>query len=290
MPNELKAAQRRLLRLRSFLAPYPTLKIRVTAPFSEGVRLLRRREAPAGNYIVQIAEPLLNELSPDWLEPSVLKYALLLRESDRCGNAAAEQHRSSLREEILRLRQKIRALLVALQPAQPTSEPKAKPQQQTFVFDLPKTPVAAIPITIEREISIDEDLSSLWLAIRAHYFPDRPEIDSYRVIWSYRKHSFTLASCNVERRRVAVAHVMQLEDARPFLDPLLYHEMCHAVLGIPPRVNGRRQIHGREFKEIERRHPGIKALDAWIRAGGWRHAVRKSRRRPKLKASTSRSR
>ncbi len=275
MPNDRIPEQRRVLRLRSYLAPYPSLKIRLVPSSSDGVRVLKRRDSIAANYVVEVAAPLLRDDAPDWLEPTVLRYALLLRESDRSGAAVAEQRRSSLREEIMRLRQKLRALFAALQPPVVTP-PSRAPKQEAFVFGPPKRPAKPARVT-----SIDEELSSLWRAIREHYFPDRPEIDSYRVIWSYRKHSFTLASCNVERRRVAVAHVMQLEDARPFLDPLLYHEMCHAVLGIPPKVNGRRQIHGREFKELERRHPGIKALDAWIRAGGWRVAVRKSRRRPK---------
>lgn len=285
MPNVLSSEQRRILRLRSYLAPYPSLKIRLVEQCADGVRVLRRRDTPS--YVVEIAAPLLTDTAPDWLEPTILRYALLLRESDRSGALAAEQQRSSLREEILRLRQKLRALLAALQPPATIPIRREPPRQEAFDFRPQKRPERrAAPQTSE----IDAELTALWRAIREHYFPDRPEIDGYRVIWSYRKHSFTLASCNVERRRVAVAHVMQLEDARPFLDPLLYHEMCHAVLGIPPRVNGRRQIHGREFKELERRHPGIQALDAWIRVGGWRTAVRKSRRRPKPTAATSRSR
>ena len=282
MPNALSVEQRRLLRLRSYLAPYPSLRVRLVDSCPDGVRVLRRRDAVG--YVVEIATPLLRDSAPDWLEPTILRYALLLRESDRSGAMAVEQQRSSLREEILRLRQKLRELIAILQPA--TRIPirrEPPPHQEAFDFKPPKR-------IEKRSNEIDAELTVLWRAIRAHYFPDRPEIDAYRVIWSYRKHSFTLASCNVERRRVAVAHVMQLEDARPFLDPLLYHEMCHAVLGIPPKVNGRRQIHGREFKALEHRHPGIQALDAWIRVGGWRTAVRKSRRRPRVTTAISRSR
>ncbi len=121
-------------------------------------------------------------------------------------------------------------------------------------------------------------LHERWTALRAAYFPNQPELDAYRIVWSTRKHKRTLASCNVYRRRVSVAMAMTLPEAEPHLDALLYHEMCHAALGVPKRAGGRRILHGREFRELERRHPGIVLLDRWIIDRGWSAAVRKFNR------------
>jgi hypothetical protein len=121
-------------------------------------------------------------------------------------------------------------------------------------------------------------LSTIWLDLRKEYFPDREDIDKYEVVWSARRQKRTLASCNIKRKRVIVAS--ELNDARylPMLSPLLYHEMCHAYLGALPRVNGkRRSWHGREFRILERQHPGIPFLDGWIKTGGWLTAVRRAR-------------
>ncbi|MCC6954958.1 MAG: SprT-like domain-containing protein [Deltaproteobacteria bacterium] len=110
------------------------------------------------------------------------------------------------------------------------------------------------------------------------YFPDRPDIDDYRVVWSKTVQKSVLASCNVQHRRIRVAPSFQRIDCTPFLEALLYHEMCHAILGDPPRVRGRRVLHGKDFRELEVRHPGIPNLDRWILEGGWRLAVQRHRR------------
>lgn len=70
---------------------------------------------------------------------------------------------------------------------------------------------------------------------------------------------------------------MSVPQSKPYLEALIYHEMCHAVLGPPKVVRGRRVIHGKEFKALERLHPEIKALDNWINSGGWNLSVRQSR-------------
>ena len=129
----------------------------------------------------------------------------------------------------------------------------------------------------------------MWIKLRAEYFPEQPDLDSYRLNWSNRKHRYTLASCNSSIRRVSIATVMQLPEAAPYLEALVYHEMCHAALGKPQRVNGRRVIHGRDFKALEQRHPGVRPLDAWIKTGGWRKAVKQFRRQQTIQARLSSS-
>ena len=110
------------------------------------------------------------------------------------------------------------------------------------------------------------------------YFPEHPELGQYRVDWSTRRQLRTLASCSLKRKKVLVAK--ELNDARYalWLDPLLFHEMCHAVLGTGlKRGQGRTAWHGREFRALERRHPGTQGLQQWIESGGWRRAVRSAR-------------
>lgn len=143
-------------------------------------------------------------------------------------------------------------------------------EQLKFLFKL-TTPIAP---PIQNKI----ELHDLWKKIRVEYFPEHNEIDNYRVLWSKRKHSSCLASCNYQRKKVIVADVMSQDECYEYLEPLLYHEMCHAVLGKPAVVNGRRVMHGREFKALERRHPQIKKLDAWLKTGGWNRAVKKWRK------------
>jgi hypothetical protein len=72
-----------------------------------------------------------------------------------------------------------------------------------------------------------------------------------------------------------VARALDRPELKWALEALIYHEMCHAVVGIKKSINGKRnRIHGREFYELERQHPGIEQLDLWIKSGGWQKVVR----------------
>lgn len=121
----------------------------------------------------------------------------------------------------------------------------------------------------------DPLLRAIWLQLRENYFPDRPDIDDYLVVWSRRRQRRTLASCSTDQRKVRVARELNTPLCAGWLDPLLYHEMCHAYLG----SSGTGGCHNRAFKALEQRHPLIPSLDAWIKAGGWLRAVRGERAR-----------
>jgi len=126
----------------------------------------------------------------------------------------------------------------------------------------------------------DEALILIWKKLQAKFFPNRNELSEYRVVWSTRRQKRTLASCNLDKKRVTVAKELRHIDYYQWLEPLLYHEMCHAVIGKGvARFKGKRAWHGVEFRELERRHPGISALDDWIKAGGWLRAIRAERAR-----------
>jgi hypothetical protein len=127
----------------------------------------------------------------------------------------------------------------------------------------------------------DQFLHAAWCSLRKEFFPDHPHIDEYTVIWSSRPQKRVLASCNIRDHRVVVARELFEPTASRWIAPVLYHEMCHAVLGEGVRrsSSGKRQWHGIEFRQLETRHPDIAALNAWIATGGWAMAVRSNRAR-----------
>lgn len=128
--------------------------------------------------------------------------------------------------------------------------------------------------TKKNSLSESVKLVSIWNKLVDEYFEGSEDLKSYRLVWSKKIQTRCLASCNVTKKIVRVAPTMKRTDASLYLEPLLYHEMCHAVVGIKV-VNGRRKIHTREFKQLERKHPSIASLDEWIEKGGWSEAVRK---------------
>jgi hypothetical protein len=127
----------------------------------------------------------------------------------------------------------------------------------------------------------DEFLLSLWINLRREFFPEHPHVDDYTVTWSPRAQKRVLASCNIRRRRVVVAQELFEPSATRWLAPVLYHEMCHAVIGegVHLSQSGKRLWHGAQFRKLESRHPDIKAMNLWIATGGWAMAVRSHRAR-----------
>ncbi len=123
-------------------------------------------------------------------------------------------------------------------------------------------------------------LVMLWQQLANEYFPGHPEILLYKISWSTRRQKRTLASCNIRQRRVVVAQELNREQYFCWLPALLYHEMCHAAIGMAVQRGGSKRLwHGAQFRQLERRHPEIPALDLWIKSGGWQQAVRSARAR-----------
>lgn len=121
-------------------------------------------------------------------------------------------------------------------------------------------------------------LTRIWHHLRVQYFPERADLSDYSVEWSSRKQKRVLASCDILGKRVRVARELARPEYLRFLSPLLYHEMCHAVIGREVETrNGARLWHGPQFKALEARHPDSLLLQQWITAGGWATAVRRDR-------------
>ena len=151
---------------------------------------------------------------------------------------------------------------------------------QIDIFSLFRKPQK--PARKPRQVRVVEDpgLKHIWAQLQQNYFPARPELLEFRICWSSRRQLRTLASCNSRVKKVNVARELNAPDCARWLEPLLYHEMCHAVLADAVRASkGAMTHHGKEFKNLERRHPGISDLNRWIRSGGWLRAIRSDRAR-----------
>lgn len=148
--------------------------------------------------------------------------------------------------------------------------------QLSFVFEQLLNKVSSKRLRQEQRLAwlSDGDLQTIWTQLISQYFPSEQTLNCYQIKWSDRKQKRCLASCNPRRRKVLVARALANPSYAHILPPLLYHEMCHAVIGAPKKINGRNSFHGREFKTIEKRHPDIQRLNLWIKNGGWANAKR----------------
>jgi len=124
----------------------------------------------------------------------------------------------------------------------------------------------------------DSELLEIWINLRVKYFPLRVDLDSYHLKWSSRGHKRTLATCNLTSRTIIVARELKSQEYNKVIEPLLYHELCHAVLGhaVPKTARGK-SWHGRDFKILESLHPDSMWLDQWIKQGGWSRAIKSDR-------------
>ncbi len=123
-------------------------------------------------------------------------------------------------------------------------------------------------------------LYDTWNKLSVEYFPTYA-LNQYKITWSNRNQKRTLASCNVRKKIVRVAKELNYPEHEKWLNPLLYHEMCHAVMAEDLEKQGikRRHIrwHGKDFKELEMQNPRESDFKAWIKQGGWNKAIRSSR-------------
>lgn len=123
-------------------------------------------------------------------------------------------------------------------------------------------------------------LYDVWGKLHLAYFPTY-KLNQYKLTWSNRRQKRTLASCNVRKKIVRVANELNYPEHQKWLAPLLYHEMCHAVmaedLGNLNEIHKKIRWHGKDFKKLEMQHPKELEFKLWIKQGGWNKAIRSSR-------------
>jgi len=126
------------------------------------------------------------------------------------------------------------------------------------------------------------ELKEIWHELAQNYFADSKDLPKYHISWSSRRQKRVLASCNIRRKCVRVARELRHPDSKEWLEPIIFHEMCHAVLGEAVEKRGRKRAwHGPSFKALESRHPRTHDLKLWIKTGGFSKAVRAHRLRSK---------
>jgi hypothetical protein len=199
-------------------------------------RLVAARRAGDG-WLVRV-HAALAELAP----PDVALLARFLR-----GERAARPA----------LRDLVRARRAALQGVDRPNRPDRPARAQ---------PVAAAPPPGGRH----HDLADVVASVRARFFPDLPPVAA---AWSgtvgrARRH-VRLGSWCEARRLVRVHRRLDASDVpRFFVESVVHHELCHAVLGgAPARPGGaRRRVHGPDFRRLERSFPDHVRAAAWERA------------------------
>lgn len=119
-----------------------------------------------------------------------------------------------------------------------------------------------------RNISYDPEgqhfnLTRIFKRINARYFDDAINISMLG--WS-RNRSFSRLGFYDKRRNLIV--ISSIFDSRgvpeKIIEYLMYHEMLH-IRHPEKTVNGRRQIHTREFRESEDQFPEIDDIRIWLK-------------------------
>lgn len=112
------------------------------------------------------------------------------------------------------------------------------------------------------------DLIEIYNRLNDEYFGNRLNV---KITWgktSKRRKVRTrqLGNYNENYKLIRINPVLDKETVPLFyLEYVVYHEMLHADIGIK-NVNGRRQIHNKEFKEKERQFRYYKEATSWEKA------------------------
>ncbi len=243
-----KFSTHRALRLQEVFSPYPTLTVKVSINSPIPIKLLTPKDISilkkSNSYIALVSSFLVHDKLPMWIEPVVLHCALCLQHQDQ----GIDIDYNKMSKYLAKLQSII-----------------------NFILNFNKNHLA--PSQKTNYVTPTPDIKKLWVNLRQVYFPTRTDLDFYKVEWATRKRVRLLAKCDLKKKVVTVASPMRQSQCHGLLEPLLFHEMCHAVLGEPKIINGRAIYHGKDFKALEQRHPKIRHLDHWIKNGGWDKAV-----------------
>jgi predicted metal-dependent hydrolase len=116
------------------------------------------------------------------------------------------------------------------------------------------------------------DLQAMFERINAAYFDGSVDahIDWARMSRGHgrrrRRHSIKLGSYRGSGAQIRVHPILDADWVPPFfVEYIVYHEMLHHVIPMPVH-NGKRRLHGPEFKSRERMFPRYAEALAWERA------------------------
>ena len=96
-----------------------------------------------------------------------------------------------------------------------------------------------------------QSLEESFERVNAEYF--RSQLELPELCWSPARARRILGSYQERADRVIISRMFDVPDVPQFvLDYLMYHELLHKFLGIGRRDSGKRCLHGRDFKRLER--------------------------------------
>jgi predicted SprT family Zn-dependent metalloprotease len=113
------------------------------------------------------------------------------------------------------------------------------------------------------------DLSEIYQSINARHFGGRIEA---RIGWGRRapggrRRSIKMGVYFHDQKIIRIHPALDDERVpRYFVEMVVFHEMLHQLFPPASGGDGRRTVHGRGFREAERRYPGYERARAWEKA------------------------
>lgn len=109
------------------------------------------------------------------------------------------------------------------------------------------------------------DILNIYESINREYFEEKV---SASITWGTKSprravRRRTLGSYSSHSHMIRINPILDIERVPPyFVEFIVYHEMLHACLGVKNK-NGRRSVHSKEFRELERRFRDYEKAMAW---------------------------
>jgi len=115
------------------------------------------------------------------------------------------------------------------------------------------------------------DLEEMFTSLNARFFAGR--LDRPRLTWNRTITHRDFGHYEPSADTVMISITLDSEEVPRFVvEYVLHHELLHKAIGVR-RVNGRRQVHTRQFRERERRFPRAAEAEAFLEA--WARRVRR---------------
>jgi predicted SprT family Zn-dependent metalloprotease len=113
------------------------------------------------------------------------------------------------------------------------------------------------------------DLAELYQSINARHFGDqvRARIGWGRRAPNQRRRSIKMGVYFHDQKIIRIHPALDDERVpRHFVEMVVFHEMLHQIFPPSAGEDGRRTVHGKAFREAERRFPGYERARAWENA------------------------
>lgn len=113
-------------------------------------------------------------------------------------------------------------------------------------------------------LGVHRNLAESFQRVNAAYFSG--QLKQPELCWSPARARRILGSYQERVDRLIVSRVFDSPNVPVFvLDFLMYHELLHKFLGIGERRDGRRCLHGTEFKQLERKYARYAEVQAFLK-------------------------